>query len=147
MNRSFPLMVAIGILLVSCISRVCFYSPQDFHPDILEMLDDGKSFTQLSKTSKTTRRNVQDLLDRQDLESVNERLIQYSNRGWVVGVKKLLKHAQINPAFNESKALGLASTKGHDQVVQLLLEDGRADPTARDNDAIILASRNRHMKL
>ena len=48
---------------------------------------------------------------------------------------------------DRSELLYLAAGNGHDLLVNLLLQDRRADPTVRNNIAIRLASENGHAKI
>ena len=51
-----------------------------------------------------------------------------------------------NPALNDSAALRLAAANGRTEMVKMLLEDGRVDPTAKHNYALRWAVTNGHME-
>ena len=53
----------------------------------------------------------------------------------------------IDPSTSDNCAIGLASMKGHIEIVKLLLEDERVDPSADDNSAVERASENGHAEI
>ena len=52
---------------------------------------------------------------------------------------------QVNPAASNNYAIRLASTRGHAEVVKLLLADERVDAGADNNQAIKRASEKGHL--
>jgi hypothetical protein len=68
-------------------------------------------------------------------------------------VQKFLKLNHIDPAIEKAlngrweSAISLASENGHVEVVKLLLNDPRVDPSAYNNDAIRWASKYGHVEV
>ena len=99
------------------------------------------------------------LLSVREIKGFDDALLVASEKGFADVVKLLLvdgranpkyrdthnSYYNTNPAYRSSKphyvydSLQIASQNGHTDVVNLLLRDGRADPTARKYRAIILA--------
>ncbi len=73
--------------------------------------------------------------------SVKEEFSTALREGDVITVKRLLKNPKVDPADHTFR---LPSEYGHADVVQLLLEDGRVDPTAKNNYAIVRSSQLGH---
>jgi ankyrin repeat protein len=72
-----------------------------------------------------------------------DNIIKVSKYGLVDEVKRLLnKGIDLKP--NDNYAMGLASENGHTEVIKLLLQDGRIDPSGNDNYYIRMASQNGH---
>ena len=67
---------------------------------------------------------------------------EYCESGNVEAVKTLMSH--VDPINN---AIGWAARNGHIEVVELLLTDGRADPSANSNCAIRLAAEYGYAKV
>jgi hypothetical protein len=57
-------------------------------------------------------------------------------------VKVFLKDSRVDPTFEESACLQLATEANNVAVAQLLLADGRADPCARNSEGLTMASSN-----
>ncbi|WP_298624508.1 ankyrin repeat domain-containing protein [uncultured Legionella sp.] len=71
----------------------------------------------------------------------NKVLLEASKIGYSELVEYLLKNnRQINPGTQRSRSLHFAIEYGHLKVVQLLLDDGRAQPQALGNMAIRIAT-------
>jgi ankyrin repeat protein len=73
--------------------------------------------------------------------------INACNRGNIDKVKELLKDPSIQnilPKRQINRALVAASTYGHADIVKLLLQDGRFDPSYEKNWAIEIACENGH---
>jgi len=49
-------------------------------------------------------------------------------------IKEMLKHH--NPADNKSRSFGIACYRNDNDIIQLLYEDGRIDPSTRKNNCI-----------
>lgn len=71
----------------------------------------------------------------------NMALTKAARNGNPGAVEQLLKKHGINPRHNNSEALREAVAYSEYVIVKLLLEDGRADPHANNNEAYIIASR------
>lgn len=78
----------------------------------------------------------------------NDIITSASIKGRTETVKYLLSlHQQINVANHDNGAIRLASKNGHTEIVELLLKDGRADPSAGNNFAIQFATKNGHTEI
>lgn len=73
--------------------------------------------------------------------------------GYTQIIRRLLLDNRIDPSFNDSFSIKAACENGHDEIVQLLLEDDRmderskrADPAAIKNSPIELAAMGGHIK-
>jgi hypothetical protein len=73
----------------------------------------------------------------------NEKFIQAAENDDLINVKEALKNG-ADPRVKDNWAIRVASSNGHADIVEVLLQDGRADPTAYDNDAIQWASSHGH---
>lgn len=58
------------------------------------------------------------------------------SEGHVYWVKKLLKNDKVDVNFNNGMSIQSASGEGDKEVVKILLEDGRADPSGGDSIAL-----------
>lgn len=63
-----------------------------------------------------------------DTSALNNTFLQACKNGDVGLVRSFLEEDKIDPQWNSSRCLELASGFGRGQVVELLLVDGRADP-------------------
>jgi len=85
------------------------------------------------------------LLARLDPSSNNNfALLTACVRGNATAVARLLQDPKVNPAAMRSNSIKLAAERGHLDVLDVLLLDGRADPTdPGDDGAIMLAIKNK----
>ncbi len=60
---------------------------------------------------------------------------------------ELYKVSKLDMSFDDNESIGWASIKGHTEIVKILLEDPRVDPSDRNNLAIRLASENGHIEI
>ena len=77
---------------------------------------------------------------------INDDLIQAASSGRGEEVKTLLSRG-ANPAGGNSFALRSAASRGHVEVVRLLLSDGRADPRAEDSLSLRYAAGNGYVEV
>ncbi len=62
----------------------------------------------------------------------------------LIAILKMLKGKEVNVTADDNYAIKIASTDGHAELVELLIEAG-ADVTADYNYAIIKAAENNHI--
>ena len=76
----------------------------------------------------------------------NEKFLQAVENDDLINVKEALKNG-ADPTIKYNLAIRFASETGYVDIVEVLLQDGRADPTAENNEAINFASSNGHTKV
>lgn len=80
---------------------------------------------------------------------MNQQLWEEPERGNVEGAKKLLKDARVNSSYENKRRtpLSVAAEKGLVGVVEVLLEDGRFQPSSSGIHAVEIAAERGHFEV
>lgn len=86
---------------------------------------------------------IQILIDHPEFFPTPFELYYFSKKGFVNFVQKILKDERFDLEIFETKceALEVAISNGHSEVVKLLLEDGRFDPSINNCETLVDASK------
>ena len=75
-------------------------------------------------------------IPRKYLRPTQENFLNAVRQGGLPVISNLLRYEQIDPSANNNEAIQLASVYGHIDVVKLLLQDPRVDPSGGINFSV-----------
>lgn len=108
---------------------------------LYEFCNDFYDFNQIYKMINSLKKGREYIVCNDGTNNTSSSILKwYCKKGDVEWVTRILKEGNIDPAYHESDSLLEAAGWGNLDILELLLADGRADPSAQNNYAIRLTS-------